>query len=97
MAERVESGWQGVDGDGSLQDPGRVDGFVTRERAVELARRWTTCADRSVQVDVEVTEVDGGYLVDVVVYRGRGPFERIGGTVAVIDHAGRITVLDPAA
>ncbi len=70
---------------------------LTRERAMVLARRWAACGDRDVRVDVQVTEVDGGYLVDVVAYRGVGPFERLGATVALIDHDGRIHVLDPAA
>jgi hypothetical protein len=73
-----------------------MDEFLSPERALVLARRWAACPDPDVRVDLEVTEVDGGYLVDVVAYRGRGPFERIGGTLALIDHAGRFHVLRAA-
>jgi hypothetical protein len=69
---------------------------LSRERAEALARRWAACREPGVHTELEVTEVDGGYLVDLAVYRGRGPFERLGGTVAVIDHQGRIHVLDAA-
>jgi hypothetical protein len=69
---------------------------LTRERAEVLARRWAACGDRDVHTELVVMEVEGGYLVDCVAYRGRGPFERLGSTVAVIDHSGRIHVLDAA-
>jgi hypothetical protein len=69
---------------------------LSRERAEALARRWATCWEPGVHTELEITEVDGGYLVDLAVYRGRGPFERLGCTVAVIDHDGRIHVLDAA-
>ena len=74
-----------------------MDPFLTRERAAVLARRWASCPEPDVHVELEVTEVDGGYQVEVVAYRGRGPFERLGCTVALIDHSGRIHVLDAAA
>ena len=79
-----------------MAHPEGVNGFVSRERALVLARRWAACGDPDVRVEVEVSETDGGYLVDVVAYRGRGPFDRIGATLALIDHDGRIHVLRTA-
>ena len=75
---------------------GHVAPCLSRERAEVLVRRWASCPDPEVRTELEITEVDGGYLVDLAVYRGRGPFERLGSTVAVIDHDGRIHVLDAA-
>jgi len=67
---------------------------MTRERAEVLARRWAGAEGRlpGVSVDLEVVEVADGFLVDVCVYRGRGPFETLGRALALIDDAGRIHV-----
>jgi hypothetical protein len=67
---------------------------MTRERAEVLARRWAGAEGRlsGVTVDLEVVEVEDGFLVDVCVYRGRGPFETLGRSLALIDAAGRIHV-----
>ena len=80
----------------SPEGPPAAAAFLSRDRAEVLARRWAACPDPGVQTELELTEVDGGYLVDLAVYRGRGPFERLGSVVAVIDHSGRIHVLDAA-
>jgi len=65
---------------------------ISRERAEVIARRWAGAESRipGVCFEVEVVEVEDGFLVDVVAYRGVGPFETLGRARAIVDTAGRI-------
>ena len=63
---------------------------ITREQAAHIAAEWAAVVDDSVNTTVDVHEVDGGFLVDLVVYYGSGPFELIGSASAVIDIHGHL-------
>jgi hypothetical protein len=63
---------------------------ITREQATHIAAEWAAVSDDSVNSSVDVQEVDGGFLVELVVYYGSGPFEPIGSASAVIDAQGHL-------
>jgi hypothetical protein len=63
---------------------------ITREQATHIAAEWAAVADDSVNTDVDLQEVEGGFLVELVVYYGTGPFEPIGSASAVIDTHGHL-------
>jgi hypothetical protein len=63
---------------------------ITPEQATHIAAEWAAVSDSSVNTSVDVHPVDGGYLVDLVVYYGSGPFEQIGSASALIDDHGQV-------
>ncbi len=63
---------------------------ITREQAAHIAAEWAAVSDDSVNTTIDLHEVDGGFLVDLVVYYGSGPFEPIGSASAVIDTHGHL-------
>ena len=63
---------------------------ITREQANLIAAQWAVVSDESVNSHVDVQEVDGGFLVELVVYCGSGPFEPLGSASAVIDQYGHL-------
>jgi hypothetical protein len=69
---------------------------ITHEQATTIAAQWAAVSDESVNTHVDVQQVDGGFLVEAVVYRGFGPFEPIGSATAVIDTHGHLRELHAA-
>ena len=63
---------------------------ITHQQATEIAAKWAAVSDESVNTHVDVQQVDGGFLVELVVYYGSGPFEPIGSASAVIDEQGHL-------
>ena len=63
---------------------------ITREQATKIAALWAAVPDESVNSHVDLQEVEGGFLVELVVYRGCGPFEPLGSASAVIDEHGHL-------
>ena len=63
---------------------------ITQEQAIQIAAQWAAVSDESVNTHVDVEQVEGGFLVELVVYYGTGPFEPIGSASAVIDEQGHL-------
>jgi hypothetical protein len=63
---------------------------ITREQATQIAAEWAAVSDESVNSHLDVQEVEGGFLVELVVYTGSGPFEPLGSASAVIDEHGHL-------
>ncbi len=69
---------------------------ITREQAEHIAAEWAAVSDESVNTHVDVQRIPDGYLVELVVYYGSGPFEPIGSAAAVIDDQGHLSELRAA-
>jgi hypothetical protein len=69
---------------------------ITREQAEHIAAEWAAVSDESVNTHVDVQRIPDGYLVELVVYYGSGPFEPIGSAAAVIDDQGQLRELRAA-
>ena len=69
---------------------------ITREQAEHIAAEWAAVSDESVNAHVDVQRIPDGYLVELVVYYGSGPFEPIGSAAAVIDDQGHLRELRAA-
>ena len=59
-------------------------------QAATIAAEWAAVSDPTVNTHVDLQEVDGGFLVELVVYYGTGPFEPIGSASAMIDSHGHL-------
>jgi hypothetical protein len=69
---------------------------ITREQAMQIALEWAAVSDESVNSHVDVLQVEDGFLVELVVYYGSGPFEPVGTANAVIDNSGQLHELRAA-
>jgi hypothetical protein len=63
---------------------------ITHEQATKIAAEWAAVSDESVNTHLDVHQVEGGFLVELVVYYGSGPFEPLGSASAVIDEQGHL-------
>jgi hypothetical protein len=64
---------------------------ITHEQATQIAAQWAAVSDESVNTNLDVQPVEGGgFVVELVVYYGSGPFEPLGSARAVIDETGHL-------
>ncbi len=63
---------------------------ITHQQATQIAAQWAAVSDESVNSHIDVLQVEGGFLVELVVYYGNGPFEPLGSASAVIDEHGQL-------
>jgi len=63
---------------------------ITHEQATQIAAEWAAVSDESVNTHLDVQRVDGGFLAELVVYYGSGPFESLGSASALIDETGHL-------
>jgi len=69
---------------------------ITHEQATHIAAEWAAVSDQSVNTHVDVQQIPDGFLVELVVYYGSGPFEPVGTAAAVIDKQGHLRELRAA-
>ena len=69
---------------------------ITREQAATIAAEWAAVSDPTVNTHVDLQAIPDGYLVELVVYYGTGPFEPVGTAAAVIDKQGHLRELRAA-
>ena len=69
---------------------------ITRAQAETIAAEWAAVPDPTVNTHVDLQAIPDGFLVELVVYYGTGPFEPVGSAAAVIDKQGQLRELRAA-
>jgi hypothetical protein len=69
---------------------------ITHEQATHIAAEWAAVSDESVNTHIDVRQIPDGFLVELVVYYGSGPFEPVGTAAALIDNRGQLRELRAA-